>query len=112
MVIDVNDSILCFRLPQLSLQPLVENAVKYGLLARSEGGQVSVIGRLHDGRAHLEISDTGQGMSQEKLAELTAMESKGIGLQNTRERVLRFGGEFIIQSDGNGTRIEIITAKQ
>ena len=112
VVIDVNDSILCFRLPQLSLQPLVENAVKYGLLARSEGGQVSVIGRLHDGRAHLEISDTGQGMSQEKLAELTAMESKGIGLQNTRERVLRFGGEFIIQSDGNGTRIEIITAKQ
>ncbi|MEI6285383.1 MAG: histidine kinase [Bacillota bacterium] len=111
VVIDVEDSILDFRLPQLSLQPLVENAVKYGLMASSAGGAVTVSGRLLDGRAHLKITDTGQGMSREKLAELIAMKSKGIGLQNTRERVLRYGGEFNIESDSNGTRIEIISAK-
>ena len=112
VVIDVEDSILDFRLPQLSLQPLVENAVKYGLMASSAGGAVTISGRLLNGRAHLKITDTGQGMSLEKLAELIAMESKGIGLQNTRERVLRFGGEFNIESDRTGTRIEIISAKQ
>ncbi|MFA6076311.1 MAG: histidine kinase [Negativicutes bacterium] len=109
VVVDVEDSIMDFQLPQLSLQPLVENAVKYGLLASSEGGKITIAGRLINGRAYIEIADTGQGMSREKLAELIAMQSKGIGLQNTRERVLRYGGEFTIKSDRNGTRIEIVT---
>lgn len=111
VVINVEQQVLEYQLPQLSLQPLVENAVKHGLMARSAGGKVTVTGRLIEKRAHIKIIDTGQGMSREKIDELITAQSKGIGLQNTRERVLRYGGEFNIDSDSCGTRIEIVTAQ-
>ena len=110
--VDIEEAALNCRLPQLTLQPLVENAVKYGLLASHSGGAVTIIGRMRpDGRAQLQVSDSGRGISEQKIEEILSGNSSGIGVQNTRERILRYGGEFDITStSATGTTMTIITS--
>lgn len=82
-------------LPPLSIQPLVENAVKHGLLSRRQGGIVQIrIERQHKS-VKIEVEDNGQGMDHETLELLLKpmMEGKsGIGLANTHRRLSQLYG--------------------
>ncbi|MFD0715728.1 ATP-binding protein [Paenibacillus sp. GCM10027626] len=83
-------------LPPLSIQPLVENAVKHGLLSRSVGGTVHIrIVRRNDSTL-IEVKDNGKGMDQEKVNQLLnpTMKGKGgIGLSNTNRRLIQLYGQ-------------------
>jgi LytS/YehU family sensor histidine kinase len=72
------------RVPSLLLQPLVENAVRHGIGARQEAGWVRIVGRREGDRLRLEVRDSGPGFPP-------GWESRsplGLGLANTRERLL------------------------
>jgi signal transduction histidine kinase len=65
--------------PNMFLQPLVENAIKHGISPRPEGGNIEVHARRLDGKLCVEVIDDGLGMPEQVQA--------GVGLINTRERL-------------------------
>jgi signal transduction histidine kinase len=71
--------------PNLLLQPLVENAIRHGV-ARRNGGDVSVDARRDGSTLHLEVRDNGPGLGAREPSE-------GIGLRTTRERLTAQFGE-------------------
>ncbi len=99
-------------LPPLVLQPLVENAVKHGLLPKENGGTVSI--RVHSEGDGLEITvrDDGIGISGFKLHDILEeyhdeCTEIGLGLKNVHRRLLRLYGQgLLIESTlGEGTII-------
>ena len=68
------------RLPNMILQPLVENALKHGLDARSGAGRVEISAERRDGELYLSVRDNGAGLAEDA-------EREGVGLRNTRQRL-------------------------
>lgn len=104
---------LHFQLPPLTIQPLVENAVRHGILSRSQGGTVSITIKEQAGDIEITISDNGQGMKNEQLQQLLSNPSndeRGIGFLNTHKRLLRVYGKGlqIKSSEGKGTSVSFI----
>ncbi|WP_019910138.1 hybrid sensor histidine kinase/response regulator [Paenibacillus sp. HW567] len=89
-------------LPPLTLQPIVENAVKHGLLSRSRGGLLIIRISRMDGFIVFEVRDNGKGISEERIGHLldhTRKFSGGIGLLNTNRRLTQlYGRGLSIQS--------------
>lgn len=90
------------QLPPLTIQPLVENAVKHGLLSRSQGGTVLIRVVRQGHSALIEVKDDGIGMNQETVDQLLTRSDKGrqgVGLYNTNRRLKKkYGKGLIIQS--------------
>jgi two-component system LytT family sensor kinase len=86
--IEVPAALRSLRVPPLTLQPVVENAVKHGIAPRLKGGEVMVTARIEttaDGRALiLAVRDTGAGAS---ARELRAGRESGVGLSNVERRL-------------------------
>ena len=95
------------RIPNLLLQPLVENAIVHGIAPKSGPGRVDVVGRVADGKLHLEVRDDGPG-----LAPGVNGMKEGIGLSNTRERIAKiYGaqGQLSLRSEpGRGVCVQIV----
>ena len=94
-----------FRLPALTIQPLVENAIRHGVRGMTRG-QVDIITNLLPGCHEIVIRDNGKGFS---VKEAPRTEGSHIGLQNVRERLERLcGGTMTIDSEiGRGTCVTI-----
>lgn len=107
------DPHLDLLLPPLSIQPLVENAVRHGVLRRAKGGNVLIrIVRQTDSTL-IEVRDDGVGMEQEKIRHILdpVQNSKGgIGLSNTNRRLTQLYGQGLsIQSKaGEGTSVSFV----
>jgi two-component system LytT family sensor kinase len=72
--------------PHLLLQPLVENAIRHGVGARSDAGRIRIAARAAAGRLIVTVEDDGQGLAEEKGVR------EGVGLGNTRARLLELYG--------------------
>jgi hypothetical protein len=84
--IDVPPEALEAPIPVLSLQPLVENAVRHGVAPLGGPGEVRVRARIEQGLCRIEVSDTGASLAP-------GANPEGIGLDNVRRRLeLHFGG--------------------
>jgi sensor histidine kinase YesM len=81
--ITADEAVKALPLAPLMLQPLVENAVKYGIEPNVEGGGVSIAARLQDERLVLTVLDSGLGLA----AGSTARKGNGMALKNIRERL-------------------------
>lgn len=97
-------------LPPLTIQPLVENAVKHGLLSQPQGGTVQIRITRQNGFTLIEVADNGKGMEQDKTIQLLSptMHGKGgIGLANTNRRLTQLYGQGLsIRSTPNeGTTV-------
>ena len=74
--------------PNLILQPLVENAIKHGIAARPGAGRVEVLARREGARLLLRVRDNGPGPSAEGSPRGSqSREGGGVGLRNTRDRL-------------------------
>jgi len=94
-----------FLVPALTLEPLVENAVKHGLGNRIQGGNIIICSRKTEGGYYFAVEDDGDGFDPS-----TALNEPGhYGLKNTRERLLKQCGGIlkIISSPGRGAKIEV-----
>ncbi len=117
--IQVEPEIWTARLPALTLQPLVENAIIHGLEGRIEGGSIKISGHLRETDVYLEISDTGVGVDEGKIAAIFREEKRqksqgqttGLGILNVHKRIKHyFGGQYGITMQsclGSGTTIGI-----
>jgi two-component system LytT family sensor kinase len=105
---EVDPDTLDRLVPNMVLQPLVENSIKHGLSSKVEGGMIRVRSYLQDGRLRLLIEDDGVGIPEPKLATLF---EQGIGISNVNERLkVLFGNEYrmwIESKPGQGTQTEI-----
>lgn len=70
------------RVPRLTVQPLVENAIKHGLARRRARGLVRLSVRVADGRLEIAVRDNGVGPGAPAVEP-----GFGLGLQNVRERL-------------------------
>lgn len=100
-----------FFLPPLTLQPIVENAVRHGILHREDGGTVTVCTEENENACLIIVSDDGVGFP----AEANNMSGRShIGISNVRERLSALcGGTLSIQSTpGSGTTVTIYIPKE
>ncbi|MEO5859458.1 MAG: histidine kinase [Pyrinomonadaceae bacterium] len=86
---DIGSDTLDASVPNMILQPLVENAIKHGISPRAEGGHINIGASRNNGHLHLSVSDDGVGMPSND-AKLIA---EGVGLSNTRRRLKHLYGD-------------------
>ncbi len=103
--IHVDPEALRIPIPILSIQPLVENAVKHGIAPQTAGGVIRLEVRLTGSGLNILVGDTGAGMTADRL---TSTEGAGVGLQNVARRLkLSYGpeAELRIGSGPDGTTV-------
>lgn len=89
VTIDVEPEALDIRVPNLLLQPLVENAIRHGIGSRPDAGLIEIRGRLiGPSELSLEVRDNGPGLADKDPATLR----KGVGLTNTQARLKQLYG--------------------
>lgn len=98
--------------PSLSVQPLVENAVRHGVECRAGSGRITISSRVRDGDVELRVSDDGSGIAPERVRQVLAGAGGGIGLSNVDARLRATFGErygLRIESQlGHGTTVTMI----
>ena len=77
-------------MPSLLLQPLIENAIKYAVARRVEGGTLELSARRIDGMLEIALRDDGPGFADPSGE---PPPGNGVGLRNTRERLRVLSGE-------------------
>ena len=101
-----------FDLPQLSIQPLVENAVKHGVGMKKKGGTVTISTRETEDAYEVCVSDDGVGFDPGEVSQKNDGRSH-IGMENTKKRLAEMcDGEVIITSTvGEGTTARVVIPK-
>ena len=85
--LDIATDTLDALVPNLVLQPLVENAIRHGIEPRAKPGRIHLRARREHRRLKLEVRDNGVGLSP------GGPPAEGVGLSNTRARLLQLYGE-------------------
>ncbi len=80
---EIEPETLDILVPNLILQPLVENAMRHGIGARVGRGRLQVVARRTGDRLWMMVRDNGPGLSKAKLDAF----NHGVGLSNTRSRL-------------------------
>lgn len=117
VVFDVEPVVYTYCSVKLVLQPLLENAISYGVSGMDELGEIRVVARKQGERIILSVEDNGLGMSEEE-AELVLTDSdrihkrgSGVGLINVNNRIqMLFGKEYglVVESEPDeGTTVSI-----
>jgi two-component system, LytTR family, sensor kinase len=98
---EVQPETLDTLVPNLILQPLVENAIKHGVAKKTGPGHIDISARREGDKLRMEVRDDGVGLSEDALTAL----QKGIGVSTTRARLQHLFGadcrfEFHRQTTG------------
>lgn len=105
---DIRDS--HFMIPTLTIQPLVENAVKHGITKKENGGTIKIITEQDEKNYYVRIIDDGVGFDSSVKKEDGRTH---VGLENVKNRlVLCMGAELNIESKvGVGTKVTVVIPK-
>lgn len=93
---DIDDDLLDYQVPVLTMQPLVENAVKHGITPKLGHGAVQIAVKREHGELHITIKDDGVGIPKDRinLILLPGVGSgNGVGITNVNERLKSLFGE-------------------
>lgn len=104
--VDFDIKVTKFNVPPLSIQPLVENAIKHGILKKIDGGTVT-LSTYEDEQAYIvEVKDDGVGFD---MNEIDFKGNRHIGLNNVRERIKTMSkGDIYFESEINkGTKVVV-----
>ncbi len=123
--VNVEEEVKDIPMPKMILQPLVENAVFYGLESTSRAGELLIEGKREGDFLYFVVENSGNSISREKAEELMRVfeenrrednerlfsEKSGIGLKNIDKRIkLLYGGQFGIsigQRERGGTGVKV-----
>ncbi|MCR5357594.1 MAG: sensor histidine kinase [Lachnospiraceae bacterium] len=128
--IDVPEEIYLSRIPKITLQPIVENALYHGIKNKRGGGRIQITGKIESKCIYIYIEDNGIGMTGERLEQISSKIYRGeksesildaggnreeaeiFGLFNVNERIrLKFGSRYGIHIDseyGKGTTVTVL----
>ncbi|MBO4375474.1 MAG: sensor histidine kinase [Lachnospiraceae bacterium] len=128
--VEVPEELYTSRIPKITLQPLVENALYHGIKNKRGGGSIIISGKAEGNCIYLSIEDDGIGINEERLSIInekintgektdTVSDIKGnraegeiFGLYNVNERIrLKFGDRYGIHVDseyGKGTKVTVL----
>lgn len=117
VVYDFEEAIMDFYLPNIILQPIVENAIEHGILAKEpdERGMLRLTGRRQGHDIVFTITDNGPGMSEEQITEIFRKGGKGYGVKNVNDRLRLFFDDsygLTIRNSGEGGLIATIRVPQ
>ncbi|MHA7966875.1 ATP-binding protein [Paenibacillus sp. CAU 1782] len=106
---NLDDNIECL-IPPLTLQPIVENAVRHGIGPKPEGGTLVITARRHEGAIRIVVEDDGVGMNMQQLDTLEQGRASGIGYRNVNRRLqMLYNLKLEINSvQGKGTRVMLL----
>jgi len=89
--------------PNLILQPIVENALRHGVAKQTYSGHIAIRARRQNGRLIMKVEDNGPGLN-------ASSNGLGIGLSNTRARLEQFyGNDFSFQIANSAERGATVT---
>ncbi|KKK36768.1 histidine kinase [Mesobacillus campisalis] len=96
---DIDQEALLKKLPPLTLQPIVENAIKHGFKDKENNCVVTITIKKLDGRTLVRVEDNGQGMTEERSRQVvkTPIESEtgtGLALYNVNRRLTMMLGDY------------------
>ena len=100
----IDDTARAALVPIFVLQPLVENAVRHGVMPRAEGGRITIAARAIVDRLELTVEDDGVGIREGQ--------AEGVGLRNTRERLRTLYGDqasLSIRTPAAGGTLVVVT---
>ena len=113
---EIDPDVLMVRVPPLLVHNFVENVIQHGI--PDERNVVIILSAEYmDGEVHIEISDNGMGMEEEKVRKINAgqfeeKKGKNVGLKNSVKRLKYFYGEqaslHVESEEGEGTTMTII----
>ncbi len=118
--IDIPFGLYHYRIPKITLQPLVENALYHGIKNKRGKGNIFISGKLEEGKIVLKVRDNGLGMTNERVHQImSGLKEKGdrqetqfYGLYNVNERLeLYYGIEYGLQISSTyteGTTVEVL----
>lgn len=95
---EIDDEIMTYSIPKLTLQPIVENAIYHGLKLKKEKGIIRITGRRRGNNVEIEIYDNGAGMHQNQTKAIMAGssvfdETGGFGIRSVSNRIRMLYGE-------------------
>ncbi len=91
--------------PDLLLQPIVENAVRHGVARRADAGRIEISAHVRDAVLELQVRDDGAGLHERS-------DTEGVGLSNTRERLRTLYGDhasLALRTASGGGAMVVIT---
>src|SRR5882762_6741017 len=88
--IDLGEQTLAAKVPNLILQPIVENAIRHGIAPRSTSGLLEIAAKQVDGVLRIQVRDNGPGLPEHRTSQNQF--KKGLGLANTETRLQRLYG--------------------
>jgi sensor histidine kinase YesM len=99
-----------FHIPALTIQPIVENAIKHGLMKLQKGGTIRVVSYETDTHYCISVEDDGVGFDTDVLLG----ERNHVGIRNIRGRLKAMvNGTLEIEStEGVGTKVLIMIPKE
>ncbi len=104
---DISPETLDASVPNMILQPLVENAIKHGISPRAEGGRIEIETVRNNGHLEIRVEDNGLGIPFRDANVV----SEGVGLSNTRRRLKHLYGERhkfeIAAAERSGVRVDL-----
>jgi len=112
--LEVAPEVLQAVVPMLSVQPLVENAVRHGVERRG-AGHIEIIGRDIDADVELRVTDNGVGIEPARARDVLAGRGSGIGIANVQARLhAAFGNDYgleIYSRPAGGTTVTMTLPK-
>ena len=107
---DVDNALLDYYVPNLILQPIVENAIHHGISPHIQAGKIKIAAFKEEEHLVLQVHDDGPGMTNSYKSR------QGVGLSNTRERLERLYGEDqkleLTNADEGGLKVRIVIPMQ
>lgn len=85
---DIAPDTLDASVPNMILQPLVENAIKHGISPKADGGHIDIGATRENGHLEITVTDDGVGVTSRDLKKI----QEGVGLSNTRRRLKHLYG--------------------
>jgi signal transduction histidine kinase len=97
---------LGIKIPALTIQPLIENAIKHGIGRSNGGGTITLSASVRNGGMNVVVADTGAGIAPSEMGDLL---NRGVGLSNVNNRLVKLYGQSsrlrVDSAVGQGTTV-------
>lgn len=113
--IKIPEHIKGYKIPNMVIQPIVENALIHGITPKRDGGKIEIFAEKKGDKIIIVVADNGNGFSKEFLMQLEEKRTgKGLGFTSTDKRLKQYFGDHcglnIVKSDYSGSTVTITIA--